>query len=438
MTEPGLSADFISIYGAKLQHHRNYSAMNKNLPPLCPLFDTLEHLQNTPKCVQPYLENMPFSSCQTEFELTKQFLQSYAGSQDTFNAYRREVERVLQYCWLVRKISLSTFTRNELRDYLNFCQNPPAEWLSTKHVARFIVKAGERQVNPEWRPFVLRPTKTQIRHGIHLENSDYRLSPKSQQALLATLSTFFNFLQQEDYLTANPVQLLRQKNRIIQREQSKRVTRKLSRLQWQYVIDSQRECSTDDLMSMRVLFILSAFYLLGLRISELAHTSARTPLMSDFAPDKEGRWWFTTVGKGNKLRDVAVPDELLDILKRYRQILSLPPLPYRGEITPLIPKARGRGGLGIRHLRALIQQAFNAAVYQLAQNGLHDEAEDLASATVHWLRHTAISHDVEFRPREHVRDDAGHGSATTTDQYIDIDRHERHESARKKKLLEEH
>lgn len=41
-------------------------------------------------------------------------------------------------------------------------------------------------------------------------------------------------------------------------------------------------------------------------------------------------------------------------------------------------------------------------------DGLEDDASDLRTATVHWLRHTGISEDVKFRPREHVRDNAGH------------------------------
>lgn len=34
--------------------------------------------------------------------------------------------------------------------------------------------------------------------------------------------------------------------------------------------------------------------------------------------------------------------------------------------------------------------------------------------------------------REHVRDDAGHTSSSTTDWYIDIDLHERHASGKRK------
>ena len=69
---------------------------------------------------------------------------------------------------------------------------------------------------------------------------------------------------------------------------------------------------------------------------------------------------------------------------------------------------------------------------KLKELGENEEANQLGAATVHWLRHTGISEDVKFRPREHVRDDAGHGSSAITDRYIDVQMKERHESARKK------
>ena len=64
----------------------------------------------------------------------------------------------------------------------------------------------------------------------------------------------------------------------------------------------------------------------------------------------------------------------------------------------------------------------------------NDEADALGFATVHWLRHTGISEDVKLRPREHVRDDAGHSSSATTDRYIDVELQERYQSAKNKKI----
>lgn len=71
---------------------------------------------------------------------------------------------------------------------------------------------------------------------------------------------------------------------------------------------------------------------------------------------------------------------------------------------------------------------------RMKADGLKNDAIELKAATVHWLRHTGISEDVKFRPREHVRDDAGHASMATTDRYIDSDLRERHESGRNKRI----
>lgn len=56
---------------------------------------------------------------------------------------------------------------------------------------------------------------------------------------------------------------------------------------------------------------------------------------------------------------------------------------------------------------------------------------------LHWLRHTGISDDVKIRPREHVRDDAGHSSGSITDKYIDVESRARHASGKKKNIKPE-
>lgn len=400
-----------------------------------PLFDTIETLDEEPNPeILCYLKRLNLNNIENEFTLTREFLRSYAGSIDTFNAYRRDVERILQWSWLIVKKPLIDIDRNDVRRYLEFIGDPPLSWIGIKNVSRFICMNGIRTANQEWRPFVARISKALHKEGHAPDKKAYQLTNKSVQALFAVLSTFFTYLQQENYLQANPIQLIRQKNRFLQREQSTKVTRKLSHLQWQFVIESIETLANQDSTYERHFFMISAFYLLGLRISELADTPGRIPKMGDFAPDKQDRWWFTTVGKGNKVRDVAVPNVMLSALKRYRKSRNLSPLPKRGEYTPLLHKERGKGGLGTRQIRNLVQTCFDLAIHDLYQNNKHDEAQDLTVATVHWLRHTAISADVEHRPREHVRDDAGHENATITDRYIDTDRIARHESAINKPL----
>jgi site-specific recombinase XerD len=404
-----------------------------------PLFDTRENCQSGSDGVHPsvlvYLEQLSVKKATEEYWVSLKFLDNYKNSADTFNSYRREIERFLQWLWLIKKKGLDAVGRNDIQDYVQFVRDPPKQWIAVKNVSRFIdAEGGVRQPNPGWRPSVVSLAKAKHNQGYVPDRNGYSLGNKSLAALLSTLSTYFTYLQQDAYLTSNPVQLLRQKSRLICKEQTYKVTRKLSRMQWQYVVNTAERMANYDPEYERNLFLVSIFYLLGLRISEVSETERCIPKMSDFAPDKNGMWWFTTVGKGNKMRDVAVPDDMLATLRRYRLSCGLSPLPARGENTPLIAKQRGRGNLGTRQVRNLIQVCFDQAILQLKKDRKIDEAQDLEMATVHWLRHTAISADVEFRPREHVRDDAGHESAVITDHYIDTDRIARHDSAKNKQL----
>jgi integrase len=189
----------------------------------------------------------------------------------------------------------------------------------------------------------------------------------------------------------------------------------------------------DPVVHERTLFIMNALFAMYLRISELVASDRWQPQMGHFQPDQEGNWWFVTVGKGNKEREISVSDAMLEALKRYRKSRGLPSLPAPGEASPLIHKTRGRGGItSTRQIRGIVQKCFDCAADKMRQEGLQEDAQRLGTATVHWLRHTGISEDVKHRPREHVRDDAGHGSSAITDRYIDVERAERHASARRK------
>ena len=182
----------------------------------------------------------------------------------------------------------------------------------------------------------------------------------------------------------------------------------------------------------RTVFILACLYGMYLRISELIASLRWTPTMGDFFKDSEDHWWFKTVGKGNKARQIAVSHAMLDALQHYRQhYLKLSSLPELNEKTPLIShlKSPNKPIKNDNVIRNLVQECFDQAAEQLASQGNLEEANGLRIATVHWLRHTGISEDVKRRPREHVRDDAGHSSGAITDKYIDIELRERAKSA---------
>ena len=231
--------------------------------------------------------------------------------------------------------------------------------------------------------------------------------------------------------------LIRQKSKFLAKKQGNTPIRRLSSLQWQYVIETTTQMADKDPSEHeRSLFILQLLYGLYLRISELAATDRWMPQMNHFYQDHENRWWFKTVGKGNKERDIAVSNDILKTLKRYRRFLGVTALPSPNESLPLINKTRGKGAIAsTRQIRYIVQQCFDTAVARLRKDGEDEPAQTLQSATVHWLGHTGSSDDVKIRPREHLRDDAGHGSGAITDKYIDIELKERHKSAKKKPIV---
>lgn len=402
--------------------------MSKQKSPL-PLFDSLEHIKD---CHYPVSLEM---TQKKDFESCIAFLKCYTGSVGTFNSYRREVERLLHWLWLVKK-NLKITKREDIESFVRFCKKPPRTWIGIKKVPRFIKKEGLRVPNPEWRPFVATVSKAAHHKGEEPNAKKFEFSNSSIKELFAILSALYNYLLQEEYVYINPVALTRQKSKFIRKQQGQTKIRRLSDLQWQYVMKTAKELAVKNAdVHERTLFIMSILYSMYLRISELAASGRWVPTMNHFQRDGDGDWWFTTVGKGNKQRQIAVSNATLAALKRWRKHLELSPLPSPADNLPLLPKTKGKGPItNTSYIRKIVQYCFDRTIEKLNEDGYKEEAESLIEATAHWLRHTGISDDVKHRPREHVRDDAGHRSSATTDKYIDIELKERHKSARNKPI----
>jgi site-specific recombinase XerD len=412
---------------------------NENSP--IPLFDALEYLESSLDDqiiqIQSRLPaDISANEVASDFKHTCQFLRAYRGSAETFKSYRREIERLLQWSWFIHKKTLKTLRRSDLETFLEFCQAPPKRWIGIKHVRRFIDRDGLHVANPDWRPFVVAISKKAHRDGEVPNVTSFTLSQSALQAIFAILSSYFNYLEQEEYTFGNPIAQIRQKSKFLRKHHGKKTIRRLSELQWAYIIETAEKMAAENPdLHERTLFIMNALFAMYLRISELAASPRWIPQMGHFYKDIDSNWWFKTVGKGNKERDISVSDAMLISLKRYRNSLGLTSLPSPGESTPLVSKAVGKGPLnGTRYIRKIVQDCFDRAIERLKTDGFIEDAEMIMAATVHWLRHTGISEDVKIRPREHVRDDAGHSSSAITDQYIDIELRARHASAKKKPI----
>jgi len=396
-----------------------------------PIFDSIDYLDN-----RTSFNHLSKAYNHNDIKQSLFFLKAYKDSQGTFNSYRREIERLLHWSTLIKHKSLGELKRTDIEDFIGFCQKPPKSWIGIKKVPRFIEQEGLRIPNQKWRPFVATISKAAYRKGERPDTKKFRLSHDSIKELFAILSAFYTYLLQEEYVYVNPVALIRQKSKFIRKQQGQVKIRRLSELQWQYTIKTAKELAEKDADTHeRTLFIMSILYSMYLRISELAASPRWIPAMNHFERDSNNNWWFTTVGKGNKQRLIAVSNATLLALKRWRKHLGLSLLPSPADNSPMLPRTKGIGPItNTSYIRKIVQYCFDRTIEKLKNDGYKEEAESLIEATVHWLRHTGISDDVKIRPREHVRDDAGHNSSATTDKYIDIELKERHRSARDKPI----
>ena len=417
-----------------------------------PLFDAVEHLEDGNPTVNQYLARITLnqvSDAALIYEYAVDWLLEQRYSDNNYKTYRSELTTFLYWTFEVEQISVADITRRILMRYIDYCMNPPVELIAYRNVAQFVLNRDidERVPNPLWRPFLGKK-----RDGLELP---YKITNKALKTKLAILSSFFTYLINEEYTERNPAMMLMKNGRfkngsqgLIMHEDDEDI-RAFSDLQWSYIISTAEQLAAEaPEQHERTLFLISLMYSCYLRISEVAARPGFSPVMGQFRRDtKTGVWGFHIPrSKGGKKRTVAVSNQLLKSLQRYRRFLGLSPLPVPNEDTPLFVRHRaaGRGrevgllnaNLGIRQLREEIGRLFQQAADAAERDGLAQDAQEMRQMTAHSIRHTGISHDINLnkRPLSHVQADAGHDSIDTTSQYLHTSRVERHESAAGKPL----
>jgi hypothetical protein len=160
----------------------------------------------------------------------------------------------------------------------------------------------------------------------------------------------------------------------------------------------------------RARWLTTLFYLMGVRISEVA-AGTMGNFGRELGTDGTQRWWLEVIGKGLKYRRIPVSNELLGELMRYRQAHGLEPLPTRNEVTPLLLPFRRRAGnaagegVNRKSVHNAIKAVFEkAADWTEARGGEYVEhAAHIREASAHWLRHyvpfLTMSGNVDRLPR---------------------------------------
>lgn len=350
--------------------------------------------------------NRPQITASNDTDAIKSWLARYLDTKTTFDSYRKEAERLLLWSVIELGKPLSSLSHEDFLTYQRFLANPlPAErWIMTQRkVARD---------DPKWRPFA------------------GPLSPTSQRQAIVILNGMFSWLVNAGYLAGNPLSLSRQR----QRKAKPRITRFLEDDLWNEVkitIESiPRETNREREHYQRVRWLFSLLYITGLRVSEVTQNT-----MGGFFNRKdkssESRWWLEITGKGDKTRIVPATNELMLELGRYRREMGLSLNPIEGEIVPLLLPIGGKQRAMTRSaIHLILKQIFNITAKRLQERGpdFITQAARLEAASAHWMRHTAGSNmtsaDMDIR---HVRDNLGHESIATTNNYLHSEDDKRHQ-----------
>lgn len=361
---------------------------------------------------------------------------NYVGrnkSEHTFSRFRSEVERFLNWVFLIKNEELHTLRKSDILDYADFCWKPPISWISTGAYERFQFINGQYHKNKHWRPFRLRVEKGSSREAI---KSKYRPSQESLASLFTALNAFFKYLMEEEYLLGNPIQIAKKDCKYFIKDAQVKDVKRLTEEQWEFLLTTCIDLTEEHSKYERHLFLVATIKSMFLRISELSERTAWQPNMGHFWQDHDKNWWLKIFGKGKKIRDVSVPSDYLNFLTRYREFKNYSSLPHIGETTPIIEKDRGSGGLTSRHLSRLIQEVFDKAYLKMKASEGEEKSRKLKEASTHWLRHTGASMEIERgRAMKDLSEDLGHASIATTDTvYVQTENKKRAESGKERKV----
>ncbi len=355
-------------------------------------------------------------------------------SEHTYLRFRTEVERFLLWVFLYKDKPAADLRKKDILEFIDFLWKPPAAWIGIKNVDRFELIAGSFRVKSDWHPFRYKTPKNTQTDDV--DKRRYKPSQETLKAAFSGLSAFYSYLVQEEISIGNPILLARKDCRYFIKGAQVKEVRRLTEDQWGFVLTVATDMANKDPAYERNLFLIASLKALFLRISELSERKEWSPVMKHFWQDESGNWWLRVFGKGRKLRDVSVPDQYLDYLKRYRAYRGENGLPSSTDDAPLIEKLRGQGGMTSRHLTRLVQQVFDAAHDAMKKDRTPEEADSLRIASTHWLRHTGASMEVERgRSLKDVSEDLGHASMATTDTiYVQSEAKKRAASGKKRQV----
>lgn len=336
------------------------------------------------------------------------FLLEFRDAPLTLVSYSKEIERLLLWCIHIAKLNISSLRRDHLMVYQDFLKNPEPKnvWVGAK-VKR---QLADGSANPNWRPF------------------GKALSATTINKVITILDSFFNYLVQTNYLTGNPLAVDRRRKKR-NKTKPQLIDRYLEIDEIYSVLNAlsnyAQKNNQETFQVVRARYIILLLFYTGLRIAEAANHT-----MGNFI-QREENWFLRVIGKGKKLREIPVPDDLLDALADFRKSAGLAsPEPKFREKTPLIPMQNLKQPISTRRIDQILKWAFNLGAQQFDVKEPR-RASKLRQASAHWLRHSYVTYLLDSgAPLKVVQENAGHSDVGTTMHYRHIAQTDRHEATR--------
>lgn len=354
--------------------------------------------------IQPVHDQHSYSNAQ---RLINEFLAMYSNTHATLENYTKEINRFMFFLYRLNTYTLETIDLKHISDYLLFLEKPPASCVGKK----------KPYDHPDWKPLYKPLAESSIKQARY------------------NLNVFFEYLLEIEFINKNPIRLLPKKIKTKSNQSDQTIIVNNKGRYFKKVIfnkcirtldliyEAQGDGSHRKKVVDRYKFIIRFYYLTMLRVSEFAAlTSERINHASD---DGANYWYIDVVGKGSKVRQVPISDNLREVIEDYHG-LSLYDLSHRkvdGAYIPLILPFKGKSEINARSLSYVVKSMFReiADHLEIIQKD-RQTASLVRTASSHWLRHTGGSHllgsGVDIVK---TRDLLGHQSVTTTNNYLHVD-----------------
>jgi site-specific recombinase XerD len=346
----------------------------------------------------------------------------------TQRAYRKEAERFLLWAIVHRGKALSSMSNEDCIAYRDFLADPQPR-------SRWCGDRGRERWSPLWRPF------------------EGPLSASAQRHAVTILKNLYGFLVDQNYLMGNPWSAVS-----VPRTSAPKVNagRSFSVAQWRF-IEQQLQQLPDTSANLRLKFALRLLYATGLRLSEVVAATVDDLQWVEY-PGGAGQgssedeqplqgWMLRVIGKGQKLREVPVPQDVVAQLSAYLQSRGLDPDPENignqgahllGQASDAAERAPGlnrsragqvfdaRPGIAASTFYDQIKHFFADCAGVLRGQGDGKGADRFHQASTHWMRHSHASHAIASgMPIEIAQQNLGHASLATTTVYVTTEQRRR-------------